>query len=643
MSLLSKINGPDDVKSLPLARLYDLAGEIRREIIETVSRNGGHLAPNLGVVELTLALHRVFKTPEDRIIWDVGHQCYVHKLITGRRDQFRNLRKYGGISGYPRPEECEHDAFVSGHSSTSISAALGMAIARDLRREKHSVVAVIGDGAMTGGMAFEAMNHAGHLQKNMIVVLNDNEMSIAKNVGGMSRYLARLRTDPMYSRGKEEFEQILRKVPAIGPTVLKAVDRLKDSLKYLVVPGMLFEELGFIYLGPIDGHNIQEMVDVLNKAKSMNGPILVHVITVKGKGYCHAEKNPGKFHGTGPFDLETGLPKKPGHAPTYTEIFGRTLCEIAGRDKTVIAITAAMTGGTGLTDFAARYPDRFFDVGIAEQHAVTLAAAMAARHLRPVVAIYSTFLQRAFDQIVHDVCIGNLPVTFAVDRSGLVGDDGPTHHGTFDLSFLGGMPNMVVMAPKDENELRHMIFTALNHNGPAAVRYPRDEGRGCRLDDPLRILPLGRAEVIRDGSDIALFAVGSMVEIAETAAEVLEDQGISTAVINARFVKPVDSGLIVKYAGTAGRIITIEENVLHGGFGGRVLEVINNSGISGVGVKTMGLPDRFVEHGDRQLLLAKYGLTVDEVILNALKLMGLRHVKAPGRRLFISGGNRLDR
>ncbi len=642
MSLLSKIESPEDIRSLPLARLYDLAKEIRREIIETVSRNGGHLAPNLGVVELTLALHRVFKTPEDKLIWDVGHQCYVHKLITGRREHFKNLRKYGGISGFPRPEECEHDPFVSGHSSTSISVALGMATARDLKGGKHSVVAVIGDGAMTGGMAFEAMNHAGHMQKNMIVVLNDNEMSIAKNVGGMSRYLARLRTDPMYSRGKEEFEQLLRKIPAIGPTVLKAADRLKDSLKYLVVPGMLFEELGFVYIGPIDGHNIEEMVEVLKKAKSMHGPVLVHVITVKGKGYSHAEKNPGKFHGIGPFDLETGIPKKNGLAPTYTEVFGRAICDLAARDSSILAITAAMTEGTGLSEFARIYPDRFFDVGIAEQHAVTLAASLASNNLKPVVAIYSTFLQRAFDQIIHDVCIQNLPVTFAVDRSGLVGDDGPTHHGVFDLSFLGQIPNMVIMAPKDENELRHMLYTAIEYNGPAAVRYPRGEGRGRPLDHDFVRVPLGKAEVIRDGSEIALFAVGTMVEIAERAAEVLEEQGISAAVVNARFVKPVDGNLIVKYAGTAGRIITLEENVRHGGFGSQVLDVINNSGIGGVRVKVMALPDRFADHGDRQLLLAKYGLTVDEVILNALKLLGLRHIK-PGRKLSISGGNRLDR
>lgn len=643
MSLLSNINDPGDLRRLPVPRLYQLAAEIRKEVIETVSKNGGHLAPNLGVVELTIALHRVFETPRDKIIWDVGHQCYVHKLITGRREKFRAIRKYGGISGFPRPEECDHDAFISGHSSTSISVALGMAIARDLAGEKHAVAAVIGDGAMTGGMAFEAMNHAGHLQKDLIVVLNDNEMSIAKNVGGMSRYLSRLRTDPMYSRGKDELEQVIKKIPAIGPTVLKGVERLKDSLKYLVVPGMLFEELGFVYLGPIDGHNIQDMTDVLNQAKNMRGPVLVHVITTKGKGYSHAEKNPGKFHGIGPFDLETGVPKGGEGNPTYTEVFGHTLVELAGRDKSILAITAAMTGGTGLSEFSKKYPDRFFDVGIAEQHAVTMAAAMASKGFRPVVAVYSTFLQRAYDQIIHDVCMLNLPVTFAIDRSGLVGEDGPTHHGVFDLSYLSHAPNMVIMAPKDENELRQMLKTALEYRGPAAVRYPRSEVTGRRLDDEIESMPVGRSEVIRDGTDIAIFAVGTMVEAADKAAQTLDAQGISAAVINVRFIKPADSECIIKYASTTGRVITLEENILSGGFGSRVLEVINNSGIVGIKVCNMCLPDNFVEHGDRKLLLAKYGLTVEETITNALKLLSLRLFPNIKKRTQISGGNRIDR
>lgn len=643
MSLLSQINGPADVRSLPVSRLQELATEIRKEIIDTVSKNGGHLAPNLGVVELTLALHRVFETPRDKIIWDVGHQCYVHKLLTGRHDRFQGIRKYGGISGFPRPEECAHDAFATGHSSTSISVALGMAIARDLKKEKHSVVAIIGDGAIGGGMAFEAMNNAGHLQKNMIVVLNDNEMSIARNVGGMARYLARLRTDPMYSRGKEEIEQLLKKIPAIGPRVLKVVDRLKDSLKYLIMPGMLFEELGFVYLGPIDGHNIPDLINVLNQAKTMSGPVLVHVVTVKGKGYSHAEKNPGKFHGIGPFDVETGLTRQKGDLPTYTEVFGRTLSALATRDTSILAITAAMAGGTGLSGFAQQFPDRFFDVGIAEQHAVTMAAAMASGGLKPVVAIYSTFLQRAYDQIIHDVCLQNLPVTFAIDRGGLVGDDGPTHHGAFDLAYLSQIPNITVMAPKDENELRHMLKTAVEHNGPAAVRYPRGQGRGLPLDDEIRCLPLGQAEVIRDGGDIALFAVGSMVETAERAAEVLEMQGISAAVINARFVKPADSRCIINYGRKTGRIITLEENVLQGGFGSTVLRIISDAGLTGVQVKNIGLPDTFVEHGERQLLLSKYGLTVDGLLSSALELMKLRQIKGVKKNSRISGGSRLGR
>lgn len=643
MSLLKDINGPSDIRRMHVAQLYELAAELRKKIIDTVARNGGHLAPNLGVVELTLALHKVFKTPEDKIVWDVGHQCYVHKLITGRLDTFDSLRKYGGLSGFPRPDESEHDSFVAGHSSTSISVAMGMAIARDILGEKHSVTAVIGDGAMTGGMAFEAMNHAGHLQKDIIVVLNDNEMSIAKNVGGMARYLSRMRTDPKYSKGKEEAEQLLKKIPSIGPTVLKAVERLKDSLKYLVVPGMLFEELGFVYLGPIDGHNIQDMVNILNQAKAMGGPVLVHVITKKGKGYAHAEKNPGRFHGIGPFDLETGLPKGKAQHPTYTEIFGKTMVELAGTDPAVLAITAAMTGGTGLTEFAGKFPDRFFDVGIAEQHAVTMAAAMAAKNLKPVVAVYSTFLQRAYDQIVHDVCLQGLPVTFAIDRGGLVGEDGPTHHGVFDLSYLGQIPNITIMAPRNENELRNMLKTAVECDGPVAVRYPRSEGTGTPLDKEITTLPVGKAEILRDGSDLAIFAVGAMADLALTAAEALKDYGVSAAVVNARFVKPLDAECILSYVSKTGRIITIEENVLSGGFGSKVLELLNSSGIGGVKVSTLGLPDSFIEHGDRAFLLSKYGLNLDELIICALNLMNLRHFQNPKKISRLSGGFRVER
>lgn len=620
-SLLEKVNSPQDLRQFEFTELEELAGEIRKKIVETVSRTGGHLAPNLGVVELSIALHRVFCTPHDKIIWDVGHQCYVHKLLTGRREKFDTLRQLGGISGFPLPSESPHDAFGTGHSSTSISAALGMALARDLKGEKYSVVAVIGDGAMTGGMAFEALNHAGHLKKDLIVVLNDNEMSIAQNVGAMSGYLTRLRTDPVYSRGKEEIEQLLRRMP-IGSTLLRIGEKLKDSLKYLVVPGMIFEELGFTYLGPVDGHSIRDLCNVLNKAKSLKGPILIHVLTKKGKGYAPAEKNPDRFHGTGAFDVQTGKPIKNSSVPTYTEVFGSTLVKLASLDKRLVAVTAAMTSGTGLENFARLYPDRFFDVGIAEQHAVTMAAGMAKAGLRPVVAIYSTFLQRAYDQIIHDVCLQNLPVKFAVDRAGIVGEDGATHQGLFDLSFLRSIPNMVVMAPKDENELQHMLATAFFYEGPAAVRYPRGSGTGCQLDTDLRELPVGKAEVLRDGTDVALLAAGNTVAIAEAAARELSSLGVGAAVINARFVKPLDEECILYYAELTGRIVTVEENLLQGGFGSAVLELLAARGLCGTKVHCLGVNDTFVEHGKPAQLREKLKLTAEyiaEVVLGKEK------------------------
>lgn len=609
---MKQISSPRDIRLLNWEELNELAREIRQEIIATVSSNGGHLAPNLGVVELTLALHRVFNSPVDKIVWDVGHQCYVHKLLTGRRDQFYTLRQFGGISGFPRPSESEHDPFGAGHSSTSISAALGLAAARDLKGEKHSIVAVIGDGAMTGGMAFEALNHAGHLKKDLIVVLNDNEMSIAENVGAMSGYLSRLRTDPMYSRGKEEIEQIMKKLP-IGPAIWRLGERIKDSLKYLVVPGMIFEELGFIYLGPIDGHDIKAVARVLQQARSTRGPVLVHALTKKGKGYRPAENNPDKFHGIGPFDVKSGEIHKSGGAPSYTEIFGRTAIKLAQRDERVLAITAAMPAGTGLTNFSRLYPERFFDVGIAEQHAVTLAAGLAAAGFRPVVAIYSTFLQRAYDQVLHDVCLQNLPVTFAIDRGGLVGEDGATHHGLFDLSYLRLIPNMVIMAPKDENELQHMLATAVDHCGPAAVRYPRGTGVGCRMDQDLQTIPLGQAEVLREGKDAVILAVGNMVQTALEAASLIEKRGIEAAVINARFVKPLDSNLIVKYAVYTRKVFTLEDHVLAGGFGSAVQELLSDRGLADLQVHRFGIPDTFVEHGDPVILRSRYGLTAEKL------------------------------
>ncbi|MGQ9497875.1 MAG: 1-deoxy-D-xylulose-5-phosphate synthase [Desulfotomaculales bacterium] len=618
--ILERINSPQDLKALPFRELEKLAAEIRELVIRTVSQTGGHLAPNLGVVELTLALHRVFDAPEDKIIWDVGHQCYVHKIITGRRDRLETLRQFEGLSGFPCRNESPYDAFGTGHSSTAISAALGMAVARDLSGRNFSVVAVVGDGALTAGMAFEALNHAGHLQIPLVVVLNDNEMSIAKNVGALAGYLARIRSDPRYFRSKEEFESLVGRIPAVGPKMVKLAERLRDSLKYLVVPGMFFEELGFTYLGPIDGHHLGVMTTVLEQAKMMKNPVLVHVITRKGMGYEPAEKNPDVYHGIGPFDVVTGKPKKDGRL-TYTEVFGQTLVQLAADNPRVVAITAAMPAGTGLVAFSRTYPDRFFDVGIAEQHAVTFAAGLATEGYKPVVAIYSTFLQRAFDQVLHDVCLQKLPVVFALDRGGIVGDDGATHQGLFDLAYLRIIPNIVVMAPKDENELRHMLKTALDFDGPIAFRYPRGTGTGCPIEQEIRSLPIGVAEVLRDGEDIAVLAVGNTVSTALEAAQELGKRGISAAVINARFVKPLDEACIVSYATRTRKVITLEENVLAGGFGSAVLELLNDRGLGDVKLARLGIPDVFVEHGTPEILRAKYGLTAAGVVRTAETLL----------------------
>lgn len=612
MRLLEGINSSQDLRSLSNEQMVQLAAELREFMVQTVARTGGHLAPNLGVVELTLAIHRVFSIPHDRVIWDVGHQCYVHKLLTGRRERFATLRQFGGLSGFPSRAESEFDAFGTGHSSTSISAALGMALARDATGDDRAVIAVIGDGALTAGMAFEALNHAGQLQPRLIVVLNDNEMSISHNVGALSGYLSRLRTDPMYTRGRTEFQELLRRIPAIGPRVLKWALRVKDSLKYLVVPGMIFEELGFTYLGPVDGHNIRGLTEVLRQAKAAQGPVLVHVLTKKGKGYRPAELTPGKFHGIGPFDPKTGCTKR-AQGVTYTEIFGRTMVDLAHEDERIMVITAAMTSGTGLGEFAKLFPERIFDVGIAEQHAVTLAAGLAAEGRRPVVAIYSTFMQRALDQVIHDICLQNLPVVLALDRAGIVGDDGPTHQGVFDLSYLRMIPNLVVMAPKDENELQHMLRTALAHPGPIAVRYPRGMGTGCALDQKSCVLPVGRAEVLRQGDDATLLAVGNMVHVAQDAADMLADQGYNVTVVNARFVKPLDEECIVRCVRHTRRLYTLEENVVAGGFGGAVLEMLAARGMVGAKTTCIGLPDNFIEHGAPALLRDKYGLTAKTV------------------------------
>ncbi|PWM78925.1 MAG: 1-deoxy-D-xylulose-5-phosphate synthase [Phascolarctobacterium sp.] len=607
--LLKDINSPEDIKKLNYDALKKLAAEIREYMIEVISKNGGHLAPNLGVVELTLALHKVFNCPKDKIIWDVGHQSYIHKIITGRREAFKTLRQYKGLSGFPKISESEYDAFGTGHSSTSISAALGMAIARDLKGEDNEVIAVIGDGSMTGGMAYEALNNAGDLQKKLIIILNDNEMSIAKNVGAMSDYLYQLRTAKTYTRIKKDLEGWL-KHKNYGENIINIVRRVKGSVKYLLVPGSVFEHLGFKYYGPVDGHDLEHLVEVLETAKQTPGPVIIHVITKKGKGYEPAEKSPNKFHGTGPFDIKTGKKITNPDAPvSYTEVFGKTLVEIAKEDKKIVAITAAMPDGTGLNYFADAYPDRFFDVGIAEQHAVTAAAGMAAAGLHPVVAVYSTFLQRAFDSVLHDICMQNLPVVLGLDRAGLVGDDGYTHHGVFDFAYLRLMPQMTIMAPKDENELRHMLATALVFNGPIALRYPRGSGLGVDTSEPLHTLPIGKAEELKTGTDICLWAAGSMVAEAVKAADALAEKGISAGVVNMRFVKPLDTELLVKTAMQCKKIVTLEEGTIEGGAGSEVLETLNDNGLLGeVKVLNLGIPDKYIPHGDKKLLMRDIGL-----------------------------------
>lgn len=615
---LDKINSPADVKKLSVPQLEQLAKEIRQLLISVISHTGGHLAPNLGVVELTLALHKVFNTPEDKIIFDVGHQAYIHKIITGRREQFPTLRQYGGLSGFPKRSESEHDAFGTGHSSTSISAALGMACARDLQGEDYNVVAVIGDGSMTGGMAFEALNNAGMLHKNMIVVLNDNEMSISKNVGAMSEYLYQLRTGETYNKIKNDIEGWLKNME-FGSDVLKAIRRLKGSVKYLMVPTSIFEELGFTYLGPVDGHDLEGLLDVLQAAKKIDGPVMVHVLTKKGKGYKPAEESPNKFHGTGPFDIATGKKITNPNAPvSYTEVFGKTLSKLADTDDKIVGITAAMPDGTGLNIFAEAHKDHFFDVGIAEQHAVTAAAGMAAAGMKPVAAIYSTFMQRAYDSIMHDICMQKLHVTLCLDRAGLVGDDGYTHHGVFDYAYLRSIPNMTIMAPKDENELQHMLKTALDFDGPVSVRYPRGSGVGVALDTQWQDLPIGKAEVLRTGKDVCFWAIGSMVQTALDAAELLEAQGISAGVVNMRFAKPLDVELLREHAQSYGKIITLEEGVLAGGVGSAILEELNENKLLGqCEVRCFGIPDEFVMHGDKKLLFRDLGLDTPTIAAKA--------------------------
>jgi len=620
--ILNRVDSPRDIKSLSIQELELLAREIRDKIIETVSHTGGHLAPSLGAVEIAIALHYVFDAPNDKIIWDVGHQAYAHKLLTGRRDRFHTLRTLGGLSGFPKRAESPYDSFDTGHSSTSISAGLGISTAKALKGEDHKVIAVIGDGSMTAGMAFEGLNQAGETEKDLIVVLNDNGMSIAPNVGSFSSFLSRKMTGKRFVNLRREIDNFFRSLPGLGENIISLLRKSEDSLITFFTPGMLFEAFKFKYIGPIQGHRLDMLIETFENVRRIGGPILVHAVTVKGKGYEPAEINPCHFHSVGSFDVPTGCapsPVKP-KPLTYTEIFGSTMLELAASNEKLFAITAAMPEGTGLAEFGNKYPERFLDVGIAEQHAVTFAAGLACEGFRPVVAIYSTFLQRSFDQIIHDVCLPKLPVVFALDRAGIVGEDGPTHHGQFDITYLRSLPNMTVMAPKDENELRKMLFTALSHDGPVAIRYPRGPGLGVEIDRELEAVPFGRAEILKEGSDIVIVALGSMVTKAIEASGILGEKGISAAVINARFVKPLDL-TILHLAAKAGRMIIAEENTRLGGLGSAVMESLSDEGIYSVKIARVALPDAFIEHGPQEVLREKYGVGTASILKAAEGLM----------------------
>lgn len=609
--MLEKIQKPNDIKKIPADQLPALAEEIREFIIESLSKTGGHLASNLGVVELTIAMHRVFDLPKDKLIWDVGHQSYTHKILTGRKDGFETLRREGGISGFPKRSESDCDVFDTGHSSTSISAGVGYVRARELKKENYSVVSIIGDGALTGGMAYEALNNAASLKSNFIIVLNDNEMSITENVGGMSSYLSGLRTASAYTGFKMDVTKALNRIPGIGPGMVDAMRKTKSSIKQIIIPGMLFEDMGLTYLGPVDGHNIPQLIKTFQEAKRFEGPILVHVLTQKGRGYEPAMRHPARFHGAGPFDVKTGLPVGKSN-PTYTDVFSTVMRKMGDRRKDVAAVTAAMMTGVGLKRFSNMFPDRCFDVGIAEEHAVTFAAALSLGGITPVVAIYSSFLQRAYDQIMHDVCMQNLHVVFAIDRAGLVGYDGETHHGIFDLSYLGSMPNMTILAPKNLWELSDMIKFAVDYDGPIAVRYPRGEAY-AGLKEFRAPICLGKSEVIHEGSRVALLAVGSMVKMAEEVQKQLKDRmDMDAALVNARFVKPIDEELLRSFADTYELVVTLEENVKDGGFGERVLAFAEEEDLP-FGVEIIALPDRFIPHGSVSYQMKQVGFTPEDI------------------------------
>ncbi len=618
--ILSQIKEPEQIMELDYEELRQLAEEIRGQIISTVVKTGGHLAPSLGVVDLTLALYKVFNFKKDKLIWDVGHQAYAHKIITRGIEKFKTLRKLGGISGFPRIGESPYDFFGVGHSSTSISAALGFAVARDLKGEDHKIVAVIGDGSMTAGMAFEALNHAGDLEKDLIVVLNDNEMSISKNVGALSAFLSRKLADKRFVKFKQDLKKWLKQIPRVGEDILNYARRSEESLKNLFTPGILFEAFRFYYIGPVDGHDIKKMVKVFSEVKELERPVLIHVLTKKGKGYPPAEKDPMSFHGIGKLK---GVKSKEQRPPSYSEVFGDTLCDLAAKDRRIVAITAAMPQGTGLSGFMQQFPDRFFDVGICEQHAVTFAAGLAAQGYKPVVAIYSTFLQRGYDQVIHDVCLQNLPVVFCLDRGGLVGEDGPTHHGTFDLSFLRVIPNMTIMAPKDERELQNMLYTALLMDSPVAIRYPRGRGKGVDLQNSYEKIAVPKGEILRQGDDLLIIAVGSMVEYSLEAATLAKDRiGVDVCVFNTRFIKPLPPE-ILEIVKNFNKIIIVEENALIGGFSAGILELLNdNNMLSGKRIIRLGIPDRFIEHGPQSELRSMLGLDGEGIFKKICELVG---------------------
>ncbi|MBA4535765.1 1-deoxy-D-xylulose-5-phosphate synthase [Bacillus aquiflavi] len=630
MDLLS-IKDPSFLNDLEIKELEALSEDIRHFLIKKLSKTGGHIGPNLGVVELTIALHKCFDSPKDKIIWDVGHQSYVHKILTGRASEFDTLRQYKGLCGFPKMAESEHDVWETGHSSTSLSAAMGMAIARDLKGENSFIVPVIGDGALTGGMALEAMNHIGHEKKNMIVILNDNEMSIAPNVGALHNVLGRLRTAGKYQWAKDELEMLLKKIPAVGGRLASTAERIKDSLKYLLVSGMFFEEMGFTYLGPVDGHNFEVLFEHLRYAKKTEGPVLLHVVTKKGKGYKPAETDKvGTWHGTGPYKIETGDFLKPVNTPpAWSKLISETVRKLAREDKRIIAITPAMPVGSKLEGFASEFPDRMIDVGIAEQHAATLAAGLVTQKMKPFLAIYSTFLQRAYDQVVHDICRPNLNVFIGIDRAGLVGADGETHQGVFDIAFLRSLPNIVIMMPKDENEGQHMVYTALKYDdGPIALRYPRGNGLGVPMDKQLKAIPIGTWEILREGKDAAILTFGTTIGMAIEAANLLEKKGIHIKVINARFIKPLDEQMLTQLLNNNMPILTIEESVLQGGFGSAVSEFAHDHGYHHAIIDRMGVPDKFIEHGSVDALLEEIGLTTANVVKKIYTLIPKKEKRA---------------